>query len=163
MVAHAERAGRDAPVTRAIDRGSAQHRGAIGVVKGDRRTRLCTATGDGWRGGIGDVVGTAAACIRAAGQIRCARRRGRCGVNRHSQARRRRAGVACRIGHLGGQCVIARAERTRRDAPVARAICCGSAQHRGAIGVVKRDGRTRLSTAAGDSGRGRIGDVVRAA
>ena len=59
--------------------------------------------------------------------------------------------------------MIARAESTRRDAPVARTICRGRAQHRGAIGVVKRHRRTRLCTAAGDSWRGDIGDVVRAA
>ena len=83
MIARAESTRRDAPVARAISRGGAQHIGAIGVVKGDRRTRLSTATGDGWRGGIGDVVGTARACIRAAGQIWCARCRRCSGINRH--------------------------------------------------------------------------------
>ena len=87
MIARAERAGRDAPVARAIGRGGAQHSDAIGVVKRDRRTRLSTATGDGWRGGVGDVVGTARACIRAAGQIRCALCRRCRGINCHCQAR----------------------------------------------------------------------------
>ena len=49
-------AGRDAPVARTISCGRTQNRSAIGVVKRDRRTRIDTTTGEGWRGHAGDVV-----------------------------------------------------------------------------------------------------------
>ena len=160
MIARAESTRRDAPVARAISRSGAQHRGAIGVVKRDRRTRFDTTTRQCRRGHAGVVVGTAAAGVGRAGQIGGTGRRRCRSINRHRQARRCSTCVACGIGHFSLERVRTVIQRAGCDAPVARTIGCCCAEQRRAIGVIQLDGGTRFSAAPCHGRRGHAGDVV---
>ena len=160
MRAAGQGAGRDAPVARTISCGRAQHRGAIGVVKRDRRTRFDTTARQCRRSHAGVVVGTAAAGVGRAGQIGGTGRRRCRGVNRYRQSRRCSTCVACGIGHFSLERVRTVRQRAGRDAPVARAIGCCCAEQRCAIGVIQLDGGTRFSAAASHGRRCVAGDVV---
>ena len=61
---------------------------------------------------------------------------------------------------IGGERVRAAAQRAGRDAPVARAVRRGRAQHCGAVCVVQRHSRTCLSSATRDGRCRHAGGVV---